>query len=87
MATELRKAKTPDHIDIYQKHDPYLEWVEAEGVKLIREYVFEDLSAVELGPWSSLRARERYLLALLAHVAIESAGPAPGHRHSQPDHV
>ena len=51
MTTELRKAKTPDHIDIYQKHDPYLEWVEDEGVKLIREYVFEDLNAVELGPW------------------------------------
>ena len=51
MATELRKAKTPDHIDIYQSRDPYREWQEAEGVKVIREYVFEDLATVELGPW------------------------------------
>ena len=51
MTTELRKAKTPDHIDIYEHHDPYLEWIEAEGVKRIEQYVFEDLSAVELGPW------------------------------------
>ena len=51
MTSELRKAKTPDHIDIYEHHDPYLEWLEAEGVKVIKEYVFEDLSTVELGPW------------------------------------
>ena len=51
MTTELRKAETPDQIDIYQKRDPYREWLDAEGVKVIVDYKFPDLNTVELGPW------------------------------------
>ena len=51
MTSELRKAETPDHIDIYENRDPYREWLESEGIKVIKEYVFDDLNTVELGPW------------------------------------
>jgi mannose-6-phosphate isomerase-like protein (cupin superfamily) len=48
---ELRQAELPDKMDLWEAVDPYLEWIESEGVKRIIEYKFEDLDQVELGPW------------------------------------
>jgi len=31
--------------------DPYVEWQKKEGVKVIRDFLFEDLKAIELEPW------------------------------------
>jgi mannose-6-phosphate isomerase-like protein (cupin superfamily) len=38
-------------MDLWEAGDPYLEWIESEGIKRIIEYKFEDLDQVELGPW------------------------------------
>ena len=51
MTSELRRAELPDHIDTYVDEDPYFAWQKSEGVKVIVDNVFEDLNAVELGPW------------------------------------
>lgn len=51
MAIDLRKAELPDHLDTYEEGDPYYAWQAREGVKVIREYRFDDLRKVELGDW------------------------------------
>lgn len=51
MTTDLRRAETPDQIDLWEEDDFYRRWQKSEGVKVITEYAFEDLNAVELGPW------------------------------------
>ena len=51
MSSELRRAELPDKLDVYTEDDPYHAWQESEGVKVIVDYVFDDLNTVELGPW------------------------------------
>ena len=51
MASEMRRAETPDDLKMYEDVDPYRAWQESEGVKVIVDYKFPDLNAVELGPW------------------------------------
>ncbi len=51
MSSELREAAIPDKMDMWEAGDPYLDWIEAEGVKRIVDYKFPDLNDVELGDW------------------------------------
>ncbi|MEE8517786.1 MAG: cupin domain-containing protein [Dehalococcoidia bacterium] len=51
MANELREAKLPDKIELWEAGDPYKEWLESEGIKVIIDYKFPDLTEVELGDW------------------------------------
>jgi mannose-6-phosphate isomerase-like protein (cupin superfamily) len=51
MSSELREAAIPDKMDMWEAGDPYLEWIEKEGVKRIIDYKFPDLNEVELGDW------------------------------------
>lgn len=44
-------AQSTGGLDEYGVTDPYLEWQKREGVKLIQDVAFEDLSQLELGPW------------------------------------
>ena len=48
----LRIAPPPTApLDAYIAPDPYALWKEREGVPVIVDYAFEDLNAIELGPW------------------------------------
>jgi len=47
----IRAQEPADSVSEFFKPDPYTEWIKAEGVKLIEEFAFDDLNAVELGPW------------------------------------
>ncbi len=48
----LRIAPPPTGpLDAYIAPDPYALWQEREGVPVIVDYAFEDLNAIELGPW------------------------------------
>jgi len=51
MSSELREAAIPDKMDMWEAGDPYLDWIEKEGVKRIVDYKFPDLNDVELGDW------------------------------------
>ena len=51
MSSELREAAIPDKMDMWEAGDPYLDWIEQEGVKRIVDYKFPDLNQVELGDW------------------------------------
>ena len=51
MTAQLRRLETPDNLEKFVEPDVYLEWQKAEGVKVITDFTFEDLDAVELGPW------------------------------------
>ena len=51
MSSELREAAIPDKMDLWEAGDPYLDWIEKEGVKRIVDYTFPDLNDVELGDW------------------------------------
>ena len=46
----MRRAETPDNLRMYEDVDPYHAWQASEGVKVIVDYKFPDLNAVELGP-------------------------------------
>ncbi len=47
----IRAQEPADSVSEFFKPDPYTEWIKAEGVTLIEEFAFDDLNAVELGPW------------------------------------
>ena len=51
MSSELREAAIPDKMDMWEAGDPYLDWIEQEGIKRIVDYKFPDLNDVELGDW------------------------------------
>jgi mannose-6-phosphate isomerase-like protein (cupin superfamily) len=51
MSSELREAAIPDKMDLWEAGDPYLDWIEKEGIKRIIDYKFPDLNDVELGDW------------------------------------
>ena len=56
MATEsdrdIVRAKEPTtELEKLIINDPYRSWLASEGVQIIDEFAFEDLHAVELGPW------------------------------------
>ena len=49
---EIIQAKTPDEpLDDMVVNDPYLRWIEREGVPLIVDFAFDDLNTLELSPW------------------------------------
>ena len=47
----IKYAATPDDLVEFRLEDAYKDWLEAEGVKVIVDFAFEDLSKIELGPW------------------------------------
>ena len=47
----IKYAATPDGLEEFGLIDPYAEWLKAEGVKVITDYAFDDIAAIELGPW------------------------------------
>ena len=47
----IKYAATPDGLEEYGLIDPYADWLKAEGVKVITDYAFDDIAAIELGPW------------------------------------
>ena len=48
----MRVAKETDApLEEFSLRDPYFAWQEREGVLVIRDFAFENLSKVELGPW------------------------------------
>ena len=53
MDTDMKIAAKPTApLDDFVIEDPYYEWQKREGVRVIHEYVLEDLSNVELSPWA-----------------------------------
>src|ERR1700693_2173723 len=52
MDTDMKIAEKPSKpLEDFVIEDPYRAWQQREGVRVIYEYVFEDLNAVELTPW------------------------------------
>lgn len=51
MTSNLRRAETPDKIELWEEGDHYHQWLRSEGVTVIKDYKFPDLDQVELGPW------------------------------------
>ncbi|MCH7655466.1 MAG: cupin domain-containing protein [Chloroflexi bacterium] len=50
--TDMKIAETPaDDLDEYATGDGYARWQQREGVRVIVDFAFEDLGAIELGPW------------------------------------
>lgn len=51
---EILRAKTPDEpLNDYAVQDPYMDWINAQGVKLIIDFAFDDLNTLELSPWEA----------------------------------
>jgi len=40
-----------DELPEFKRRDAYADWQQAEGVPVIKDYVFDDLMAIEVGPW------------------------------------
>ncbi len=82
--TEQVSAETLEELVIL---DPYEEWQKREGVRVIRDFVFEDLSAIELGDWPRKGGRGAIInipnsvLTNDAHVVEVRPGG-----HSTPEH-
>jgi mannose-6-phosphate isomerase-like protein (cupin superfamily) len=50
--TDMKIAETPEgDLQDFQHDDAYDRWQKQEGVKVIVDFAFEDLSKIELGPW------------------------------------
>ncbi len=50
--TDMKVAETPaEELDEYGVGDAYARWQQREGVRVIVDFAFEDLSQIELGPW------------------------------------
>ena len=50
--TDMKVADTPkEGLKEYTKDDAYEDWLQGEGVKVIKEFYFPSLAKVELGPW------------------------------------
>ena len=50
--TDMKIAETPaEELDEYATGDGYARWQQREGVRVIVDFAFEDLGAIELGPW------------------------------------
>jgi uncharacterized RmlC-like cupin family protein len=50
--SDVLRAKEPTTpLEDYKIRDPYIDWVEREGVPLIVDFAFEDLNTLELGEW------------------------------------
>jgi len=45
-------AKPTAPLEDFVIEDPYHAWQKREGVRVLYEYVFEDLANVELSPWA-----------------------------------
>ena len=45
------QEKTEEELEEIQRVDTYKEWQKQEGVPVIVDFAFDDLGAVELGPW------------------------------------
>jgi oxalate decarboxylase/phosphoglucose isomerase-like protein (cupin superfamily) len=51
-AGQLRVATDPiEALEEYVIPDPYEAWIQREGIKQIVDFAFDDLNALELGPW------------------------------------
>jgi hypothetical protein len=49
---DIIRAKEPtEALQDFSIADPYIDWIEREGVPLIVDFAFEDLNTLELGPW------------------------------------
>ena len=50
---DIIRAKEPGATEVVEFHkpDPYVDWIDREGVLRIEEFAFDDLLAVELGAW------------------------------------
>ena len=50
--TDMKVAEAPvGELEDFNIADGYARWLEQEGVRVIEEFAFEDLGAIELGPW------------------------------------
>jgi mannose-6-phosphate isomerase-like protein (cupin superfamily) len=50
--TDIIQAKEPtEPLRDFSIADPYLDWIEREGVPLIVDFAFENLNTLELGTW------------------------------------
>ena len=50
-AAIIRAKEPAGGVVEFVKPDPYVEWMKREGVMRIEEFAFENMNAVELGPW------------------------------------
>ncbi|MDA0799065.1 MAG: cupin domain-containing protein [Chloroflexi bacterium] len=49
----LRAKPSEEALQDFAVADPYLDWVTREGPRYIVDFAFEDLNALELGPWEA----------------------------------
>ena len=50
--TDMKIAETPnEELNDFETNDAYERWLAREGVRIIVDFAFEDLSKIELGPW------------------------------------
>ena len=50
--TDMKVAETPaGDLEEFGTGDGYERWQQREGVRVIVDFAFEDLSRIELGPW------------------------------------
>src|SRR5487761_1086905 len=53
MSTDMKIAQEPTGpLEDFVIEDPYEAWQQREGVRVIRDFAFEDLNAIELTPWA-----------------------------------
>ena len=55
----IKYTPTPDGLGDFEIPDAYKDWLADEGVKVIEDFAFDDLSAIELGPWQDARRSRR----------------------------
>jgi mannose-6-phosphate isomerase-like protein (cupin superfamily) len=48
---EVRRAETPETMELWEEPDAYYAWQKAEGVPVIVDYAFEDMNEIPLGNW------------------------------------
>lgn len=81
-------AKPTTPLDDFVIEDPYYEWQKREGVRVIHEYVFEDLSKVELSPWARKGGAGAFINLKLRQGELPGDAQlieiAPG-KHSEPE--
>ncbi len=52
LGTDMKIAETPkEGLQDFEIDDAYKQWQKREGVRVINEFAFQDLKAIELTPW------------------------------------
>lgn len=84
----MRVAEPPaEGVEDYALRDHYAEFQQAEGVRVIEDFAFEDLEQVELGPWPRKGGSGAIINIPYPHLPNDAhLVEIPPQGHSEPEH-